>query len=294
MHGKPNVAERVETLLETYFVFLERQGKTFNFVLALACVALLGAFDLSDTRNYSLTFFYLFPIALTTWFSGLYYGFAIATLCTVILTVDILPLKPFVLVWNASSTFGIFIVAAILIYRVRMMLQNEQRMARTDQLTGVMNYQAFSEAVSYEILRQQRHNIPFSLGYIDLDNFKYVNDRYGHQKGNQVLKVVAACLVQHLRKTDRVARYGGDEFVVLLPETDYETAQVAIMKVRECLLGAMSSDNSAVTFSIGVVTCAQPPEDLDEVVSMADALMYEVKNSGKNNVKFAELTRPAS
>lgn len=294
MLGKLKVISKDMSLFGRYFSFLERQGKVFNFILALICAALLAAIDWVDPNNFSLGFFYLLPIVLTTWFSGKGYGYIIAALCAATWTIDNLPTNPLTLIWNTISCFGIFMILAVLVHEVKKMLQNEQRMARTDPLTEVMNLRAFSEVVGYEILRQHRHSVPFSVGFIDLDNFKMVNDKYGHQTGDQVLKAVATCLVQQLRKTDLVARYGGDEFVVFLPATDLTAAEVAIRKVRECLLKTLATYDSAVTFSIGVVICTHPPDDLDEVVSLADNLMYEVKHSGKNDVRYKVFATTAS
>lgn len=292
MIGNLKLSHRVENLIGRYFAFLEKQGKTFNFIFALIWTSLLAAIDWYDPNNLSFGFFYLLPIAMTSWFSGKAYGCIISSICAVCWTIDNLSAKPLTLIWNIASCFCISFIFVILIHKVKLMLQNEYRLSRTDPLTGVMNSGAFAELVGYEILRQHRSITPFSLAFIDLDNFKLVNDHHGHQKGDQVLKAVATCMVQYLRKTDVVARYGGDEFVVFLPVTDLKAAQVAIVKVRDCLLKTVAMYDSVVTFSIGVVTCTHPPNDLDEVVTLADELMYKVKNSGKNNVKYKEINKP--
>ena len=285
---------RDERLLGRYISFLEKQGKTFNFILALICTALLAAIDWVEPNDFSLDFLYLLPIVLTTWLSGKGYGYIMSAICAATWTINKLSANSLTLIWNIVTSFGIFMFFVALVCEVRKLMQNENRMVRTDPLTEVMNSRAFYEIVGYEILKEHRHSAPFSLGFIDLDNFKQVNDRYGHKKGDQVLKAVATCLVQHLRKTDVVARYGGDEFVVYLPDTDLTAAQVAIGKVREFLLKTLEKYDLVVTCSIGIVTCIHPPDDLDEVVSLADNMMYEVKRSGKNNVRYELFARPAS
>jgi diguanylate cyclase (GGDEF)-like protein len=169
------------------------------------------------------------------------------------------------------------------------MWEKERELSREDHLTGVMNLRAFSELVEYEVLRLQRTNSPFSIAYLDLDNFKMVNDRYGHKKGDEVLKATVENLVGSLRKTDVVARIGGDEFAIFLPETDSETVRVVMGKVRERLHVLAESEQWITTFSMGVITCEHGDCELDKIISIADQLMYEVKTSGRNNVRYASL-----
>ncbi|MFA4915140.1 MAG: GGDEF domain-containing protein [Syntrophales bacterium] len=106
-----------------------------------------------------------------------------------------------------------------------------------------------------EIERSQRHKHPFTVTYFDLDNFKTVNDRFGHSMGDNVLCTVVRYAKTHLRKMDIVARLGGDEFAFLLPETDQVQARVAISKIQISLLDEMYRNDWPVTFSIGVLTC---------------------------------------
>jgi diguanylate cyclase (GGDEF)-like protein len=284
MFNVRKLEQRVEALAVRYFAFLGSKGKNFNFALALVCCVLLETIDVLITDS-SLTFLYVFPIAFCSWFSGKRRGFMIVALSSIFLTIDTTLTKPLLVAWNSFSTFGLFIVIMLLVHSAKMLLQNEQRLARTDGMTGVMNYLAFSEVAVHEIRRQRRNNSYLSLAFIDLDNFKRVNDLFGHQKGDQVLIEVAKCLVKNLRRTDFVARYGGDEFLILLPDTSQVAARVVIGKVQKSLLDAID-EKLGVTFSIGVVTCSQPLEKLDELIALADKQMYEVKKTGKNNAKF--------
>ena len=128
---------------------------------------------------------------------------------------------------------------------------------------------------------------PFTLAYIDLDNFKTVNDQLGHATGDQVLRTVVSSVKKNIRRTDIVARLGGDEFALLLPETNQESARVVLSKIQDGLLEEMRKNNWPVTFSIGVLTCRVAPPSTDALVSMADELMYSVKHDGKNGVKYA-------
>jgi diguanylate cyclase (GGDEF)-like protein len=124
------------------------------------------------------------------------------------------------------------------------------------------------------------------MAYIDLDNFKTVNDRLGHTGGDQVLRAVVSHINMHLRKTDVVARLGGDEFALLFPETNQEAAQAVVIKIQSGLLEEMQQMNWPVTFSNGVVTCAVSPRSTDDLVRMADKVMYSVKREGKNAITY--------
>ena len=123
-----------------------------------------------------------------------------------------------------------------------------------------------------------------TLLYIDLDNFKQVNDAFGHETGDELLIEVAATIRTNVRSTDTVARLGGDEFALLLPETDQEAALVVTNKLREALLVSMQRREWPVTFSIGLVSFATPPESVEEMLKQADAVMYSVKLKGKNSI----------
>lgn len=124
--------------------------------------------------------------------------------------------------------------------------------------------------------------------YMDADNFKQVNDNLGHNVGSDLFVRVVDTIKQNLRSTDVVARLGGDEFAVLLTETNQEQARVITGKMREKLLTGMQKEKWAVTFSSGVPTCVKPPKTVDEVIKIVEGLMYEVKNNGKDSVKFEE------
>jgi diguanylate cyclase (GGDEF)-like protein len=164
-------------------------------------------------------------------------------------------------------------------------LELKEQLAKTDFLTGVTNARSFFELADLEINRAKRYQHPFTLAYIDLDNFKTVNDTYGHLIGDSLLRLVADTIRNNIRVTDVYARLGGDEFAVLLPETNPEQSEIAINKVQTQLLDEMKKNNWPVTFSIGAVTFLTPPESVDEMIKKADNLMYSAKKNGKNTKK---------
>lgn len=278
----------LETILTQYLQYLERKGKTFNIVVGVVCTIMVFVIDVIAPDNYSFGFLYMLAIAFTTWFGGKHAGLIISVSCTVLRSIDRFKGDIFASTWNMLSVLAIFCIISILLSKMRMMLEIERTLSRTDPLTGVMNLRAFSEIVDYEILRHQRLFCPFSVAYLDLDNFKVVNDRYGHKKGDELLKAVVSCLVDNLRKTDVIVRMGGDEFTIFLPATDQESAKVVIQKVKEHLHQLSEGNDWPTTFSMGVLTCTHGNCSLDEIISRADKLMYEVKNAGKNDIRYAE------
>jgi len=163
-------------------------------------------------------------------------------------------------------------------------LEMEKTLSRSDPLTGLANRRAFYETTEAERKRAGRYGRPLSLAYIDLDNFKQVNDQSGHDTGDRVLIRVADIMRKNIRAEAVAARLGGDEFALLLPEAGHAAASVVIQKMHRSLTAAMEENNWPVTFSVGMVTYDKPPESANEMVQAADELMYTVKHEGKNRI----------
>jgi diguanylate cyclase (GGDEF)-like protein len=163
--------------------------------------------------------------------------------------------------------------------------------AGTDAVTGSMNRRAMRQRLNEEIGRAHRTDSPLSCLLIDLDNFKLVNDRYGHQAGDQVLREVAGALMGEFRAFDRVARYGGDEFVVVLPNSSLESATGAAQRALRRLEGLPSfGEPSGVAASIGVAQW-QAPMRADDLLEVCDAALLSSKREGKGRVTQGGLTR---
>ena len=269
--------------------WVSRRPKALLLAVALAVVPGLGYLDYVTGPNLSLLFFYLAWVTLTTWLLGSPAGVLIAGACAVALFVadlltlsaDVHPLVPY---FNALARFGALLVVAFVVAGLRGGLERERQLARTDYLTGADNWRSFAELAELEIRRALRYGRPLSLAYIDLDDFKAVNDRFGHSAGDDLLREITQVIRSHVRVTDIVARLGGDEFVVLLPETGHEAAHAAVGKLHPRLVEAAAARGWPVTVSIGVVTCLVPPDTVDELIRLADGLMYVAKSRGKNRV----------
>lgn len=174
----------------------------------------------------------------------------------------------------------------------RRKLENELlKQANTDVLTGIGNRRQFFELAGRELSRSIRSGSPLSLLLLDIDGFKRINDEHGHEAGDAVLKTFTATVAAVLRDTDVFGRIGGEEFAVLLPDTDNEEAQVLAERVREQVaLFAVSSTQGrvlSVTVSIGIAALIPGDEadNIDAMLRRADAALYEAKNAGRNQVR---------
>jgi len=163
------------------------------------------------------------------------------------------------------------------------------RQARTDPLTGVMNRLALTESIARELSRAQRSGRPLSLLMFDLDYFKQLNDRLGHQAGDEALRQLAETSLHQLRGSDLLARYGGEEFVAVLPDADKARAMETAERLRAHVesLGIPSGDGTVLTASYGVSTYPEDGDRLDALVARADAALYAAKQGGRNRVVAA-------
>ena len=273
-------------------MILEQRGTLFWVVTGVFLALLIGIVDFLTGYEVSLSLFYLIPISLVTWCTTRNLGLAISMLCaSVWYLADSFGghhySNPFIIHWNTLIRFCIFTVTAMLLSSLRDAMQRERKSSRIDYLTGAANSRNFYELMEMEINRALRYNHPFTVAYVDIDNFKSVNDRFGHKAGDEVLRTVANTMTACLRNVDVVARLGGDEFVLLMPETGQAAARVALTKMQKNLLLEMQRNAWPVTFSIGVVTWIDTPCTPDELIREADGLMYNVKNMGKNSIGYS-------
>ena len=166
--------------------------------------------------------------------------------------------------------------------------QKLQQQSITDGLTGIKTRRFFWEALSAEWKRASRSGRPFSVVLIDLDKFKEVNDTMGHFEGDLVLARVGRLLEQKSRQSNVVARYGGDEFIVLMPETGAEQAQVLAERLRQWLASDPMLSEHHITGSFGVASFPMHGFSIEDIIRVADAGMYVSKRSGGNLVSTAQ------
>jgi diguanylate cyclase (GGDEF)-like protein len=158
-----------------------------------------------------------------------------------------------------------------------------ERMALTDRLTGIANRRGVEREIGHEMLRLRRFQTPVSFVLFDIDHFKNINDTHGHGTGDEVLRLVAKAISGNVRDTDLVARWGGEEFLVVLPETSYAGALVCAEKIRTKVETVSQRVGFEVTISGGVYQPG-PGESINDVLTRTDARLYEAKNKGRNRV----------
>ncbi|MDP9033658.1 MAG: diguanylate cyclase [Myxococcota bacterium] len=180
--------------------------------------------------------------------------------------------------------------------QMAVLYEDARRLATTDMLTGLLNRRAFLDAMNRERARSDRHTFPMSLLLLDIDHFKSINDGRGHAAGDAVLQGVAQVLLGVARKSDFVARWGGEEFVVGLPQTSEAGARIAGERVRRAIVDSRhampdGSEPVQVSVSVGIASC-EAPWTIDALVSSADAAMYVAKGRGRNRVEWGPMHEP--
>ncbi len=231
---------------------------------------------------------YFIPVLLVTWTEGLIWGvvFGIASIALrEIVALEQMPADT-PLPWRIANGAAYVAVLAIGMAGLQMLRRSQAALARLvtqDALTNVLNARAFADRLGQELDRNRRYPRPLALLYMDLDNFKIINDTHGHQTGDAVLRLVADAMRSSVRTADIVGRLGGDEFAVLMPETDAQLANEAAKRLVAGLRNVFKGTPN-VTASIGVVACTATDASTDDLLRRADQAMYDAKRMGKDRV----------
>jgi len=189
--------------------------------------------------------------------------------------------------------FGTFITA--LVKSASTQVNWLQSLATTDGLTGLINRRQFNHRLQAEIARARRHHNPLSLALFDIDDFKKINDLYGHQVGDRILKELGALIIENVRESDIPARYGGEEFALILPETRQVEAYDLLERLRslvERTVFCLPDNPLTMSISVGVAQLNMDNHTAFELVEEADAALYEAKKQGKNRVIYGIVPTP--
>ncbi|ALS99690.1 sensor domain-containing diguanylate cyclase [Lacimicrobium alkaliphilum] len=273
-----------------FFVRVRRKTNLMSHVLALvSALALLGTVELRGSEQV----FWAYPAVLAVFFllrPWLALGYVVVTLLVifpmVFAEIDLVRLASFYL--TISATVGFTFVFAL---RMRQQQQQLIQLATTDALTGAGNRRALEECLLEAVAQYRRVPVSMSLILLDLDNFKAFNDEYGHEEGDKILIEVTSIIRRRIRRTDKVFRFGGEEFVIMAINTKLNEAAKLAEELRKEIAGAQISHKN-VTISLGVAEY-QGNETGFEWLGRADKAMYQAKASGRNSLCLDQLDQPA-
>jgi diguanylate cyclase (GGDEF)-like protein len=280
-------------MLRSVNSFFADQTAVVVGALAVSLMVLLAAVDYTTGNELSFSIFYLIPISIAAWYGNRAMGFGMSLLSAltwmIVETSDQPHSQTWILLWNTGVRLLFFAVVAYLLAELRAQLQRHQDLARKDSLTGLLNRSGFFERAEVSINAASRYGYTIAIAYIDLDGFKSINDTMGHSQGDEALKAVGNLLEGASRSSDVVARVGGDEFVVMLPDTNVRGARAYFEKLHVALQSDMDEHGwTGLGTSIGAVVFEKAPEDISDALRRADDLMYRVKQSGKSGLLVEE------
>jgi diguanylate cyclase (GGDEF)-like protein len=279
----------VSTALNSAIEWLSHQRTSRLVVTALGLLVMISAADLLTPSDVALSVGYMMPVFLAAT-GGRRAGISVAAVTDLVwsTTDDFHRTSPYsgviVPFWNAGARLAVLTMIALLVAALTTKLAQETGLSRTDALTGLPNGRAFHEAAAIEIHRMRRTGQVLTAAYVDIDNFKAVNDTLGHPAGDALLTLAARTMAETLRGTDVVARMGGDEFALLLPGATLADAMTRLRVLHGALSDATASCEPTVGFSIGAVAFTEAPLSGEHLIAHADRVMYAVKQHGKNTV----------
>lgn len=280
-------SKRRKTEIGSYFV---SQYRRQWLALGLVSLLLVAAIDYATGFTLRFTVLYMVPLLIFTWVTGRLFGILLSIVaCTSWAYIDVIAGRynddPKLLYWDWGAVLAGFILLVIGLSALRKALEDAHFQSRKDVLTGLVNKGGFYQVVSAEIEMCRRYKRTLSIAYIDCDNFKLVNDKFGHHVGDNLLRVIARTMSRKLRTSDLPGRLGGDEFAVMLPETNAEACRMVIEMLQQRLLHDMKEHDWPVTFSVGIATFVRMPASIEDMIHQADKLMYSVKHSSKGAIK---------
>jgi diguanylate cyclase (GGDEF)-like protein len=255
------------------------------FALALGTVAVIGIADELTGAEVTLTILYLLPVWFASWFLGARPGLVVALAAAIawwaadVATRYYAP-RPGVVAANAALQLALFAAAAALSAHVRRRGERESTLVRTDALTGLLNRRGFLEVARREIARSGRTGRPLTVALLDVDGFREINDARGQEVGDRLLGGMGTALRSALRAVDASARLAGDEFAVLLPDSDPSSIESVLDRLRLVLVQAAAEKGAPLTVSLGAATFPRPPSSLDEMLRGAARLLEAARTSG--------------
>jgi diguanylate cyclase (GGDEF)-like protein len=284
LESKNGMQHEWQTAVQRLFALDFREA----LVLCTVLFAIIAVTDYVTPAELNFTFMYVFVILLACWNLGPKWGIAYTALaCVMQITVldqikgEYISAAYFYL--DMANRLFTFLIVIALTVPLRTAYGREKITARVDWLTRIPNLRGFTELLQTEIARYERAGAPFTVAYFDVDDFKAINDRFGHKRGDLLLCGIAETVRRSLRKTDTVGRLGGDEFAILFPASDLDVALPVMQRVRAGL-DALRQEGDPATFSVGLGAFSRKGLTPEEVIACCDALMYRAKREGKKAI----------
>jgi diguanylate cyclase (GGDEF)-like protein len=268
-----------------------RQQRVLAALLSALSVGAVGLLDYFTGVEYRVFPLYFLPLSFGAWYLGRGNALLMSALCTAAwVTSNSLAGLSYssAAVWavNALMQAVAFTMVALLIAILRELAGREAEHGRTDALTRLPNRRDFYQEAERLLSLARRHRRPVTLAYLDLDRFKALNDRLGHHAGDVVLQRVADVLRAHIRASDLPGRLGGDEFVLFLPETGADGARTVLGRLHQALTEDLERAGGLVAVSIGAVSLASAPDEVEALIQRADAAMYAAKSDGGSRLRL--------
>jgi diguanylate cyclase (GGDEF)-like protein len=269
-------------------LYLNRLTRAGIWSVAACGVGIVGYVDYVTGFEVSVSVFYLGPVALAAWYAGRWTGATVGLMSTVSWYVADYAagepyLHPAITAWNGLVRFWFFLTVSMLVTALRASYLRVAYLARMDGLTDLYGRRTFEDRLEHDLALARRHKTAVTLVYIDLDDFKSVNDNEGHAAGDRVLQEAGRVFRGAVRQADTLARLGGDEFAVILPDTDSAGARDVVGNITR----GFQMEFEKMTCSIGVVTFLDPILSVPAAIDAADEAMYEAKRKGKGKVVFS-------
>lgn len=265
------------------------------WLVSLLVLLALGLVRLATGAEFEFAFLGLLPVLLMAWVAGRTSGLIVAVLATATWVVgDMFSQRVYSASWipwaNGITRFATYAIVVALVDQARSVLTHTEERSIKDPLTGLINRRALLEFGAREVDRSRRSGRPMAVVFIDLDNFKLLNDHFGHAHGDAALCTTSHALRAATRAGDVVARWGGDEFVLLLPDVDRVRATQASHRLSTALRSALQAF-PGVTASVGMAWFEAADRPFDVMLQSADAVMYVAKQSGKDAVRVMAFPR---
>lgn len=275
--------------MQRFLQLLDRCHPALVFHVGAALLVAIGILDHYTAPEIVYSPFYLIPVLLVCWCVNRAFALLFAVLAAAVASSDdVLAAlhggSLYAAYWSVFARLATFLLVAYLTTGLRAMLREERERALRDPLTGLYNTRAFYRRIEEEIERSRRYGRPFTIAYLDLDNFKAYNDSHGHPAGDTLLRTVAGAMCRHARATDMLARLGGDEFGILFVESEVEAALHAINAIQQAVRDIARRHDARVTVSVGMAAHSDLAGSVSELIRHADDAMYKAKKTGKDRV----------